>query len=103
MHAERFPGACRLCPSLPCLVCVRPSCLCWGLQGRQELLRGMTDGDAVLLIGGDLTVTVEQAQGLWGVSKDTHPFARVTVLEPFPTDTGVVGWVGGYGGMVEGM
>jgi hypothetical protein len=58
------------------------------LQRRQELLRGMTDGDAVLLIGGDLTVTVEQAQGLSGSSKSTHPFARVTVMEPFKGGAG---------------
>ena len=58
------------------------------LQRRQELLRGMTDGDAVLLIGGDLSVTVEQAQGLWGGAKNTHPFARVSILEPFPTADG---------------
>lgn len=77
------PNPCRPChPTLP-------------LQRRQELLRGMTDGDAVLLIGGDLTVTVEQAQGLWGSAKSTHPFARVSVLEPFPTDDGALGgwWV----------
>ena len=71
------------------MLCEPPSnrCCCRAcvslVQRRQELLRGMTDGDAVLLIGGALTVTVEQAQGLYGSSKYTHPFARITVMEPF--------------------
>ncbi len=60
------------------------------LQRRQELLRGMADGDAVLLIGGDLTITVEQAQGLSGSAKNTHPFARVSVREPYASDAGAI-------------
>lgn len=51
---------------------------------RQEMLRGMAEGDAVLLIGGDLNVTVVQAQGLAG-GKTINCFARVHVREPFPT------------------
>jgi preprotein translocase subunit YajC len=32
------------------------------MQRRQEMLRGINTGDAVLLLGGDLNVTVVQAQ-----------------------------------------
>lgn len=65
------------------------------MKRRQEMLRGINTGDAVLLLGGDLNVTVVQAQGLAGSSKSTHPFARVHVNEPFPTNAGM--WVGRMG------
>lgn len=52
------------------------------------MLRGINTGDAVLLLGGDLSVTVVQAQGLAGQPKSTHPFARVRIVEPFPTSGG---------------
>jgi preprotein translocase subunit YajC len=32
------------------------------MKRRQEMLRGINTGDAVLLLGGDLNVTVVQAQ-----------------------------------------
>lgn len=49
----------------------------------------------MLLIGGDLTVTVEHAKGLSGMPNKTHPFARVTVLEPFTAAMGRwSGWSG---------
>ena len=51
-------------------------------------LRAMADDDAVLLIGGDLSVTVVLAQGLAGNPKATHAFARVHIIEPFPTNEG---------------
>ena len=35
------------------------------MQRRQEMLRGINTGDAVLLLGGDLSVTVVQAQVRW--------------------------------------
>lgn len=54
------------------------------LARRQELLRLMVDGDAVLLVGGDLTVTVVQAKDLPGISRSTHPFARIRVQDPVP-------------------
>ena len=54
------------------------------LARRQELLRLMSDGDAVLLVGGDLTVTVVQAKHLSGFPHSTHPFARVRVQDPVP-------------------
>lgn len=54
------------------------------LARRQELLRLMADGDAVLLIGGDLTVTVVQAKQLAGVPRSTHAFARIRVQDPVP-------------------
>eukprot|EP00887_Chlorella_sp_A99_P007742 scaffold20.g7742.t1 len=56
------------------------------VQRRQARLRALADDDAVLLIGGDLSVTVVQAQGLAGSSKFTHAFARVHITEPFPTN-----------------
>lgn len=55
------------------------------LAHRQELLKLMSDSDAVLLIGGDLNVTVVQAQGLSGLAHTTHSFARVHVRAPVPT------------------
>ncbi len=54
------------------------------LARRQELLRLMVDGDAVLLVGGDLTVTVVQAKDLAGIPRSTHPFARIRVQDPVP-------------------
>ena len=54
------------------------------LARRQELLRLMSDGDAVLLIGGDLTVTVVQAKHLSGTGRSTHAFARIRVADPVP-------------------
>lgn len=72
------------------------------MKRRQEMLRGINTGDAVLLLGGDLSVTVVQAQGLAGPSKSTHPFARVHINEPFPTSAGALvrqngagSWAGG--------
>lgn len=64
------------------------------MKRRQEMLRGINTGDAVLLLGGDLNVTVVQAQGLAGSAKSTHPFARVHVVEPFPVSDGE-SWRGG--------
>jgi hypothetical protein len=58
------------------------------LQRRQDILRGISAGDAVLLLGGDLSVTVVQAQGLSGNPRFTHPFARIYCCEPFPTSSG---------------
>ncbi|KAL6785838.1 hypothetical protein ACKKBG_A00370 [Auxenochlorella protothecoides x Auxenochlorella symbiontica] len=49
---------------------------------RQDLLRGLGGGDAKLLIGGDLTVTVVSADGLHGSPRSTHAFARVRVRQP---------------------
>lgn len=54
------------------------------LARRQELLRLVADSDAVLLIGGDLNITVVQARNLNGSSRSTHPFARVYVKDPIP-------------------
>jgi len=61
-------------------VAPRPS----AVARRQELLKLMSDGDAVLLIGGDLNVTVVQARDLAGASRSTHPFARVHIRDPVP-------------------
>jgi hypothetical protein len=54
------------------------------LAHRQELLRLMADGDAVLLVGGDLNVTIVQAKNLAGVPRSTHPFARIRIQDPVP-------------------
>ncbi|KAL3135445.1 hypothetical protein ABBQ32_007626 [Trebouxia sp. C0010 RCD-2024] len=50
------------------------------VQG-SDLMRYAAVGDATLLIGGDLTVTVFEAEGLMGVPHSTHPFARARLGE----------------------
>lgn len=62
-----------------------PPVLTPGLRRRQELLRGVADSDAVLLIGGDLNVTVVQANNVSGSGRNTHPFARVRIKDPVPS------------------
>ncbi len=46
------------------------------VQGTQ-LMRSAAEGDSALLLGGDLIVTVHQAEQLCGQERLTHPFARV--------------------------
>ncbi|KAL0018632.1 hypothetical protein WJX77_009530 [Trebouxia sp. C0004] len=50
------------------------------VQG-SDLMRFAASGDATLLIGGDLIVTVCQAEGLNGEDRATHPFARARLGE----------------------
>ena len=49
-------------------------------QGTQ-LMRSAAEGDSALLLGGDLIVTVHQAEQLCGQERLTHPFARVCASE----------------------
>lgn len=55
---------------------------------RQELLKNLVDGDMVLLVGGDLNVTVVQARDLYGNARITHAFARVRVRDAVPPPEG---------------
>lgn len=55
-------------------------------QGTQ-LMRSAAEGDSALLLGGDLIVTVHQAEQLCGQERLTHPFARVCAPE---VSTGVL-------------
>lgn len=55
---------------------------------RQDMLRGLSGPDARLLIGGDLTVTVVSAEGLYGIPRSTHAFARVHVRQPLGSNAG---------------
>lgn len=50
-----------------------------------ELFQVMASSDAVLLIGGDLNVTICRAQNLHGHAESTHPFARLKIAEPYPS------------------
>ena len=63
------------------------SSLAAGASRHFELFRMMASSDSVLLIGGDLNLTVCQAQDLFGPPGSTHPFARVKIAEPYPTAT----------------
>lgn len=54
------------------------------INKRQELLKGIIVGDANLLVGGDLNITVVQAQNLFGSQRNTHAFARVRVRDAIP-------------------
>ena len=54
------------------------------INKRQELLKGLIVGDANLLVGGDLNITVVQAQNLSGTQRSTHSFARVRVRDAIP-------------------
>ena len=54
-------------------------------------MRSAAEGDSALLLGGDLIVTVHQAEQLCGQERLTHPFARVR--EPIAHCQAVVaGW-----------
>lgn len=54
------------------------------INKRQELLKRLIVGDANLLVGGDLNITVVQAQNLSGTQRTTHSFARVRVRDAIP-------------------
>ena len=54
------------------------------INRRQELLKRLIVGDANLLVGGDLNITVVQAQNLSGAQRTTHSFARVRVRDAIP-------------------
>lgn len=54
------------------------------INRRQELLRRLIVGDANLLVGGDVNITVVQAQNLSGTQRTTHSFARVRVRDAIP-------------------
>ena len=58
------------------------------INKRQELLKGIIVGDANLLVGGDLNITVVQAQDLYGSQRSTHAFARVRVRDAVPPPEG---------------
>lgn len=51
------------------------------INKRQELLKNIIVGDANLLVGGDLNITVVQAQNLFGSQRATHAFARVRIRD----------------------
>ena len=51
---------------------------------KQKLLKDILIGDANLLVGGDLNITVVQAQNLTGAQRNTHAFARVRVRDAVP-------------------
>ncbi len=58
------------------------------VQGTQ-LMRSAAEGDSALLLGGDLIVTVHQAEELCGQERLTHPFARVRAFDYVAT---MAGW-----------
>lgn len=58
------------------------------INKRQELLKEIIVGDANLLVGGDLNITVVQAQDLCGSQRNTHAFARVRVRDSVPPPEG---------------
>jgi hypothetical protein len=58
------------------------------INQRQELLKSLIVGDANLLVGGDLNITVVQAQNLMGSQRNTHAFSRVRVRDAIPPPDG---------------
>jgi len=58
------------------------------INQRQELLKSLIVGDANLLVGGDLNITVVQAQNLMGSQRNTHSFSRVRVRDAIPPPDG---------------
>lgn len=58
------------------------------MNRRQELLKNLIEGDAILLVGGDMNVTLVQARDLQGNHRSTHSFARVRVRDAVPAPEG---------------
>lgn len=58
------------------------------INQRQEILKSLIVGDANLLVGGDLNITVVQAQQLMGSQRNTHAFSRVRVRDAIPPPDG---------------
>lgn len=58
------------------------------MNRRQELLKNLIEGDAILLVGGDMNVTLVQARDLQGNHRSTHSFARVRIRDAVPGPEG---------------
>ncbi|KAK9800258.1 hypothetical protein WJX73_008605 [Symbiochloris irregularis] len=63
---------------------VRPSLRAMTSMGQRDvqgtaMMRQAVDGDSALLLGGDLLVSIREAEGLKGTERYTHTFARVRV------------------------
>lgn len=58
------------------------------MNRRQELLKNLIEGDAILLVGGDMNVTLVQARDLQGNHRSTHSFARVRIRDAVPAPEG---------------